>query len=81
MLPPTYSKKATSTLQKNLTSKRPQHSNLKDLFNQAAGIFRKKPTDDYFASGRLELPNGQKQRIFIAQNETGRYTAMLPEDY
>jgi hypothetical protein len=55
--------------------------NLKDLLNQAAQIFRKKPADDYFASGRIELPGGQKQQIFIAQNETGRYTAMLPEDY
>ncbi|MCW4000584.1 MAG: hypothetical protein NWE93_10125 [Candidatus Bathyarchaeota archaeon] len=55
--------------------------NLKDILNQAAIIFRKKPADDYFASGRIELPDGQKQRIFIAENETGRYTAMLPEDY
>ncbi len=55
--------------------------NLKDLLNQAAQIFRKKPTDDYFASGKIELPDGQKQQMFIAQNETGRYTAMLPEDY
>jgi hypothetical protein len=55
--------------------------NLKDLLNQATRIFRKKPADDYFASGRIELPDGQKQQIFIAQNETGRYTAMLPEDY
>jgi hypothetical protein len=55
--------------------------NLKDLLNQAVRIFRKKQADDYFASGRIELPDGLKQRIFIAQNETGRYTAMLPEDY
>jgi hypothetical protein len=55
--------------------------NLKDLLNQAAQIFRRKPADDYFVSGRIELPNGQKQQIFIAENETGRYTAMLPEDY
>ena len=55
--------------------------NLKDLLNQAARIFRKKPADDYFVSGRIERPDGQRQRIFIAENETGRYTAMLPEDY
>ena len=55
--------------------------NILDLLSQAARIFRKKPADDYFASGRIELPSGDKQKIFIAQNETGRYTAMLPEDY
>ena len=55
--------------------------NLIDLLKQATQIFLKKPVDDYFASGKIELPDGQKQLIFIAQNETGRYTAMLPEDY
>jgi hypothetical protein len=55
--------------------------NLKDLLNQATQIFLKKPADDYFASGKIELPDGQKQEIYIAQNETGRYTAMLSEDY
>ncbi len=55
--------------------------NLKDLLSQAIRIFKKKPLDDYFVSGVIELPSGQKQRIFIAQNETGRYTAMLPEEY
>ena len=55
--------------------------NITDLISQAAHIFQKKPADDYFVSGSIELPSGQKQKIFIAQNETGRYTAMLPEDY
>jgi len=55
--------------------------NLRDLLNQAARIFRKKPADDWFVSGRIELPDGKKQQIFIAQNETGRYTVMLPEEY
>ncbi len=56
-------------------------ANLFDLINQAGRIFRKKPLDDYFVSGTIELPAGSKQKIFIAQNETGRYTAMLPEEY
>ena len=55
--------------------------NLTDLITQAAQIFKRKPDDDYFVSGSIELPSGQKQKIFIAQNETGRYTAMLPEEY
>ena len=55
--------------------------NITDLIVQAAQIFKRKPDDDYFISGTIELPSGQKQRIFIAQNETGRFTVMLPEDY
>jgi hypothetical protein len=55
--------------------------NFKDLLNQATQIFRKKPTDDYFVSGIIELPDGREQIIFIVQNETGRYTAVLPEEY
>ena len=56
-------------------------ANLLDLLAQAARIFSKKPLDDYFVSGIIELPSGRKQKIFIAQNETGRFTAMLPEEY
>jgi len=55
--------------------------NITDLIVQAAQIFKRKPDDDYFVSGSIELPSGERQKIFIAQNETGRYTAMLPEDY
>jgi len=55
--------------------------NIADLIVQAAQIFKRKPADDYFVSGTIELPSGQNQKIFIAQNETGRYTAMLPEEY
>jgi hypothetical protein len=55
--------------------------NLRDLLEQSLRVFRKKPSDDYFVSGVIELPSGSKQKIFIAQNESGRYTVMLPEDY
>lgn len=55
--------------------------NLRDLLEQSLRVFRKKPSDDYFVSGVIELPSGSKQKIFIAQNESGRYTIMLPEDY
>jgi len=55
--------------------------NLRDLLEQSLRVFRKKPADDYFVSGVIELPSGSKQKIFIAQNESGRYTIMLPEDY
>jgi hypothetical protein len=56
-------------------------ANLRDLLNQALRVFRKKREGDYFASGVIELPSGGKQKIFIAQNESGRFTVMLPEDY
>ena len=55
--------------------------NIIDLLNQATRIFEKKSVDDYFASGVIELPSGKKQKIFIAQNETNRFTAMIPEEY
>ena len=55
--------------------------NLRDLLEQSLRVFRKKLLDDYFVSGVIELPSGCKQKIFIAQNESSRYTVMLPEDY
>jgi hypothetical protein len=55
--------------------------NLQDLIMAALMIYCRMPADDYFASGNIELPSGDKQKIFIAQNETGRFTIMLPEDY
>ena len=55
--------------------------NLRDLIEQSLRVFRKKSADDYFVSGVIELPSGSKQKIFIAQNESSRYTVMLPEDY
>ncbi len=55
--------------------------NLRDLLEQSLRVFRKKLSEDYFVSGIIELPSGSKQKIFIAQNESGRYTVMLPEDY
>ena len=55
--------------------------NVIDLIMGALMIYCRKPADDYFCSGQIELPTGKKQKIFIAQNETGAYTIMLPEDY
>jgi hypothetical protein len=55
-------------------------ANLLDLLNQAINIVRRsKP--DYFYSGLIELPSGKKTKIFIVQNETGKFTIMKPEDY
>ncbi|MDG6222602.1 MAG: hypothetical protein IAX21_00860 [Candidatus Bathyarchaeota archaeon] len=55
--------------------------NILDFIFQATQIFKRKPKNDYFISGKIELPNGEHQKIFISQNETGRYSAMLPEEY
>lgn len=60
-------------------------ANLLDLLNQCVAIVKKASYDfqksDWFYSGFIELPSGAKQEIFIVQNETGKYTIMLPEDY
>jgi hypothetical protein len=52
--------------------------------NQAVLIVRNKSKNytelDYFYDGKIELPNGEKTVIYIEQNETGKYTIMLPED-
>jgi hypothetical protein len=55
--------------------------NLLDLLNQAVQIVKRADAKDWFYSGRVELPSGEKTKVFIAQNETGRFTIMLPEDY
>ena len=59
--------------------------NLVDLLNQCLAIVKKSSDNfqryDWFYSGVIELPSGKKQKVFIAQNETGKYTIMLPSDY
>ena len=59
--------------------------NLLDLLNQALHIVKKATNNftafDTFFSGSIELPSGDQQKIFIGQNETGKFTIMLPEDY
>jgi hypothetical protein len=61
--------------------------NLMDLIAQARQIIlRDEKRDDWFYSGRIELPSGKKQEIFICQNGTTlpnerNMTIMLPEDY
>ncbi len=59
--------------------------NLLDLLNQSLQIVRIKTENftkpDSFFDGHIELPNGNKQMIFIQANETGKFTIMLPEDY
>jgi len=58
--------------------------NLLDLLNQALQIVKEKTNNlqdfDSFFSGKIELPNGEKQEIFVELNETNRFTIMLPED-
>ena len=59
--------------------------NLLDLLNQSLEIVRKKSDNftehDWFFEGEIELPSGNKQQVFIQQNETGKFTILLPEDY
>jgi DNA-directed RNA polymerase subunit RPC12/RpoP len=55
--------------------------NIMDLLNQAVHIIKRKGVQDWFYSGQIELSSGMKQKVFLAQNETGKFTIMLPEDY
>jgi len=59
--------------------------NLIDLLNQARLImvrnYQETKEQDHFYSGLIEFPSGVKGKIFMAQNESGKYTIMLPEDY
>jgi hypothetical protein len=63
-----------------LTEDKIDIARLIDLIMAAYKIFVKIPRGDTFANGKIELPSGAKQEIFIAQNETGRYTIMIPQD-
>jgi hypothetical protein len=55
--------------------------NIIDLVMTASKALRKMPIGDSFTTANLELPNGNRTKIFIAQNETGKFALMLPEDY
>ena len=59
--------------------------NLMDLMRQCLEIVRVKSQEfekfDYFFSGEVELPSGEKEKVFLVQNELGKFTVMLPEDY
>ena len=59
--------------------------NILDLLIQCDCIIRKEAINlqllEDFYTGKIELPNGQKQEIYIGINETGKFTIMLPEDY
>lgn len=72
--------------------------NVLDLIAQGLHILgdqkRGEPLYDYykrlgevgFASGKIELPSGDKQKVFLVKNEDPKYgdytyTIMLPEDY
>ena len=55
--------------------------NLVDLLNQSLQIVRRAAGEDWFYSGAIELPSGERQEIFIVQNETGKFTLMIPADY
>lgn len=59
--------------------------NLLDLLNQYNMLVSRKTNGfkdfDTFFSGLIELPTGTKHQVFICQNETEKFTIMLPEDY
>jgi len=59
--------------------------NVSELLSQCFLIVKKKSNDfkefDHFFSGFVETPNGEKVKLFMCQNELGKFTIMLPEDY
>lgn len=58
--------------------------NLVDLLNQCnQPLLRdfKANTLDWFYQIPIEFPDGHRDNVFVAQNETGRFTIMAPEDY
>jgi hypothetical protein len=59
--------------------------NLSELLSQCFLIVKKKSNNfkefDHFFSGFIETPNGEKVKVFMCQNELGKFTIMLPEDY
>lgn len=59
--------------------------NILDLLNQCIQIVKQKSenftVEDTFYSGQVEFPDGVKREVFIALNETGKFTIMMPEDY
>lgn len=58
--------------------------NLLDLLNQCNQIIRRASDNfqkfDTLYSGKIELPSGKRQEIFIGINEADKFTIMLPED-
>ena len=56
-----------------------------DLLRQCLHILKEKSNNfkdfDTFFSGIIELPSGEKQKVFIGHNEIGKFTIMLPEDW
>ncbi len=59
--------------------------NILDLLNQCLKMVKAKSEnftnqEDFF-SGEIEFPDGVKQKVYIALNETGKFTIMMPEDY
>lgn len=52
--------------------------NIKDLIFQCERMIK---GNDYFYSGKIETPKGNKIKVFVVLNELNKFTVMLPEDY
>ncbi len=63
----------------DLTNNKINIPNLRDLIVQCIVKMRKKR--DTFYEVSIELPSGTRGKVFVAQNETGKFTVMLPSDY
>jgi hypothetical protein len=54
--------------------------NVMDLLNQATHLWYDRK-EDWMHVFRIEFPDGQKREVWMEQNETGKFTLMLPEDH
>jgi hypothetical protein len=58
----------------------PSVPNFLDLFNQVGQRMQRPGPKDYFYQAMIEFPDGTRGEVYAKQNETGRYTILLPED-
>lgn len=49
---------------------------VRDLLHQVEWLVAE--DDDWFCSGTIELPGGRGLQVFLARNETGKFTLILP---
>lgn len=57
-----------------------QVANFIDLFRNM-GEHMRKTGPDHFYNAKIEFPDGTKGEVYAVQNNSRRYTLMLPEDY
>jgi hypothetical protein len=55
-------------------------ANFLDLFTNLCQVMRKRGPD-HFYNATIEFPDGTKGEVYAVQNNSGRYTILLPDEY